>query len=279
MVPIGASELSSSLGGAAECVPFVLKVHTKEGEMAPKSAGVTLVCFVSSLIAPILCLLAGCALQRDMAGPVFDHDFEWVRGGFSVKAPSGGGWSRLQADGSNPNSVAFQKAEGLAYADFTPKNILYIKGATAFAYSTILDEPVYNRKDKNLVALALRKHLERCLLGMKQTLVKSVYDASLGADCVKYGATSTLKRIPTDNGDMHIDAIHGYFCLHSDLDNFAVIMQTSTFATVWTDIPQKEGRSTFFKSLRFLPISSSVARNFTKNMTRRDILKTPVKPN
>jgi len=226
--------------------------------MILKSGSVTLVLrFVSPLIALALFFSAGCASQRDKAGPVIDPEFEWVRAGFSVKAPTGRDWYKLPANDSNPNSVAFQKAEGLAYAEFTPKNTLYIKGSNAFAFSTILEEPVKDRKDKNQLALALRKQLERRLLSMKERLGSSHYDASFEADCLKYGATSTQKRIPTDNGEMHIAAIYGYFCLHPDLDNFAVLMQTSTFATVWTDIPEKEHGASFFQTLRFLPISSS----------------------
>jgi hypothetical protein len=102
---------------------------------------------------------------------------------------------------------------------------------------------------------------------IKERLDNSVYDASLGTDCVKYAASSTLERIPTDNGEMRIDAIQGYLCLHPNLDNFGVLMQTSTFATVWTDIPRKENQSSFFQSMRFLPIFSSVSRNFTKKRT------------
>jgi uncharacterized protein (DUF1501 family) len=219
---------------------------------------------ITTPIALVLCFLAGCALQRDVAGPVTDRNFEWVRVGFSVKSPPGRDWYRLPDSGSNRSSVAFQRGEGLAYAEFRPSNIVYIKGENVFAASTYLDKAVTDRKDKNSLASVLRNNLERCLLSMKESLENSVYDSSLGADCVKYDAASTSGRIPTENGEMYIDAIQGYFCLHPDIDNFGVLMQTSAFATVWTDIHPKEKRSPFFKSLRFLPVSSSVLRNITK---------------
>lgn len=212
---------------------------------------------ISAPIALMLCFLTGCALQRDVAGPVTDSNFEWVRVGFSVKSPPGKDWHRLPDSDNNRNSIAFQRGEGLAYAEFRPTNIVYIKGENVFAASTYLDRAVTDRKDKNVLASVLRTNLERCLLSMKESIEHSVYDSSLGAECVKYDATSTRGRIPTEYGEMYIDAIQGYFCLHPDIDNFGVLIQTSAYATVWNDIRPKEKRSPFFKSLRFLPISSS----------------------
>jgi len=235
--------------------------------MVEKNGGISLV-RVWVPVALVLCLVTGCALQRDMAGTVNDPDFEWVRVGFSVKAPSGGNWYRLPDSESNPaTSVTFQKGEGLAMGEFRNPNILYVKGSTAFAASTLLEEPVPDRKDNNLLTSVLRRHLERCLLSMKERLASSVYSTLPGADCLKYDATSTRGRIPTGNGEVRIGAIHGYFCLHPALDNFGIIMQTSAYATVWTEIPEKENRSSFFQSLRFLPVSSSVYRNLTKRRT------------
>jgi hypothetical protein len=220
---------------------------------------------ISAPIALVLCFLTGCALQRDVAGPVTDRNFEWVRVGFSVTSPPEGDWYRLPDSDNNHNSIAFQKGEGLAHAEFKTPNIVYIKGENLFAASTFLDRAVKDRNDKNLLVFVLRDNLERCLLSMKESLKDFAYDSSLGADCVKFDAASTRGRIPTEYGEMYIDAIQGYFCLHPDIDNFGVLMQTSAYATVWTDIRHKKKKQLpFFESLRFLPVSSSVMRNITK---------------
>jgi hypothetical protein len=221
------------------------------------------------LSAPImlaLCLLSGCVSQRDVEGPVVDPNFEWMRMGFSVKAPAGSNWYRLAGDENN-SSVAFQRGEGLYYAEFSAKNTLYIKGETTIASGTILSEPIKDRSDKNRLVLALRSHLERALLPIKEKVSSAKYDASLGTDCVKYDAISTVERINTEKGDMHIGGIHGFFCLHPDIYYFGVIMQGSNYGTVWTDITKKKAQGPFFESLRFLPISSSALRSLASQRT------------
>jgi hypothetical protein len=207
-----------------------------------------------------LSFLCGCAFQRDAEGPVSDPDFNWVRTGFSVKAPAAGRWYKLPASERNPNSVHFQRGEGLYYAEFNARNTIYLKGSLASADSTILREPVKNRNDKEQLTRALQDHLERYLFSMRQQLEGAEYDNSLGADCLRYEAASTQKRIATEAGQMHMAGIRGYLCLHPTVDDFAVIMQTSNYAMAWNDISRTAKRSSFFKSLRFLPISSSVSR-------------------
>lgn len=230
-----------------------------------KRQAVSVMLLVSMQVALALCVLTGCALQRDEAGAVNDPNFEWVRVGFSVKAPSGGNWYRLpDSEKNHSSSVTFQKAEGVALGEFRNSNIVYIKGSTAFAASTFLEEPVLDRKDNNLLTLVLRRHLEHRLFAIHERLDHSSYETLSGADCLKYDATSSIGRIATDKAEMKIGAIHGYFCLHPALDDLGIIVQTSEFATVWTDIQEKENSSSFFEGVRFLPISSSVYRSFTK---------------
>ncbi|NVN99139.1 MAG: hypothetical protein HXX17_07420 [Geobacteraceae bacterium] len=212
-----------------------------------------------TVMALFVAAVLGCAAKEKAYWNVTDSDEYWKRSGFSIKPPSGSNWIKQPLDDKYPNSIAFVKGEGWSLSRVT----VTFKGTAAVATSTILDEPVQNRKDVNLLTTALRNHLTRYQMYLQTKITGSDYDSSLGLDCLKYSGAPKTERFKTNIGDMSQKIISGYFCLHPTKDDFGVIMESHDFAMVYTDVTKRNDQvDHFFGGLRFDSISTAASRTF-----------------
>jgi len=231
----------------------------------PSIRAAVIVLFVSGIL--------GCAVNDKTYWTITDSTIYWDRSGYSIRPPSGSYWVKQPTDDNYPNLIVFYKGEALVMRGAYDK-WLYMKGSAALATSTVLDEPVLDRRDSNLVASALRKHLERYQIYSPTKINEASFDSSLGQDCLKYSGASKVERYKVEQGDYHAEEIKGYFCLHPEIGNFGVIMESRNFATVGTRVSNKDSQMDhFFESLRFNHLSSAVSRTY--RVTSHQVGKTP----
>ena len=147
-----------------------------------------------------------------------------------------------------------------------------MKSTTAFAAGTVLDEPVQDRQDKIALGAALRKHLDRYQAYSALGLKESTYDKLVGYDCLKFSGVSKQQRVA--HGEIRMDDVEGFFCLHPCNDSFGVIIAAQNATTVYSDkVPHNSQVDHFFRSLTFTPLSSAVTR--TIDVTTYPVGKAP----
>lgn len=217
--------------------------------------------------------LLGCAVNGKSSRPVSEPDSYCDLAGYSIKPPSGSDWNKLPTKDNFPNLIEFVKGKGLV-ARGAIDRWAYLKATTVMATGTILDEPIKNRNDKNLLAVKLKEHLQRYQFLWPTKIVSSNYDSSLGMDCLKYSAKLKKTRVNAENADAQAGESKGYFCLHPGQDSFGVIMEAQNMGSVNTILARLDEQADhFFTSLRFNPVSSPVSRTF--RATSYHVGKTP----
>ncbi|HJV34743.1 hypothetical protein [Geomonas sp.] len=216
---------------------------------------------ISGFLALLLCL-GGCAVNEKTYWAVTDAETYWSRPGFAVQAPSSSHWFKAPSDENYPDSIVFVRGEGANLGGVTDKPV-YVNSATVLACGSVLDEPVVERNDKQALAAALRRHLDRYQGYWTTKITDAGYDGSLGVDCLRYAGIPKKENHAILGGSVKELPVKGYFCLHPENNQFAVMMESRDYSTSGTKIPFVEEQADhFFRSLRFAPISTAVTRTF-----------------
>lgn len=208
--------------------------------------------------------VSGCAVNENINWPISDSETYWNKNGFSIKPPSGRAWYKLPRNEKFPNSIVFARGEGAVMGT----TLIYMNGGIMIAASSMLNEPVRNRHNKEALAAELRHHLEWYERYWSTKFGKSYYDPSFGYDCLKYDGSPKVDKYPlrtdvyvTGPPEYREQEIKGYFCLHPANDRFGVIMEARYISSPGTVAPKLDKHAEhFFTSLLFTPISSSTTR-------------------
>lgn len=206
----------------------------------------------SCLSALLIATISGCLAGSGSFGWVTDSEQSLGMSGFSIQAPTGQNWYRAPKNDNFPNLIQFIKIMQTPIRNNTEHPEFSI--TTAVAFGTDIGTRLPRKTDKN----AGRKALQQCLQQYQQkagfTINDSSYDIFLGAECISYKG----KQInPEENrywGTIRYESVTGYLCLHPDYDNFVVVMESKTGASVgMMPVNRDDQTNHFFRSMRFTP--------------------------
>lgn len=213
------------------------------------------------IVAVMILGLVGCARNNNALWWVTDSETYSDLAGFSVKPPSGPNWSILPQNELLPNLISFMKFDVFPF--MLESRYPEFNGTAATAYGTVLDEPVADRKNREMLAEALRNHLKHYQGYFGVTIKESVLDGSIGPDCLRFEGVPLKEVVDSDFGTVRVGDRKGYICLHPEHDNYAVILATQDGVRTgsWGGNRDQQVKN-FYDSLRFTHISSAVKRSF-----------------